>query len=228
MADRRQRRPALAQLRALSPLVVVWATGVSVLAVVATQQRVPDSLLLLDPVSANGLPWYTGLVSDLGVLVWCVASCVAATSAYVAWLDGRPRAARFLIEGSLVGALLMADDLLLLHSDVIPRHLGVPKRGVELAEVAIVAVWLAANRVELTRTRYQLLVAAGVAFAASLLIDAMADGRSVRALVAEDGAKLLGIQAWATYFVATARDILRSVVAAGREERPQHQLPSGA
>ena len=56
-------------------------------------------------------------------------------------------------------------------------------------------------------------LAAGVALATSLVTDQLGLWASPRvALLVEDGAKLLGVTAWATYFVVTTRDIASSLL----------------
>jgi hypothetical protein len=223
MADRRRSRSLADGLRPLRPLVVVWMVAVALLGVVVAQQRVPQRALLLDPVATADLPWYTGLVSNVGVLTWCVAATAATMTALATQVAGRSRATRLFAGGAVVSAVLLLDDLLLLHSSL-PDVLPVPKVGFELGLGALVVAWIALNRAEVLRTRYHLLVAAGVALAASVGIDSLRDP-SVVALVAEDGAKLLGILAWATYFVATGRDVLASTVrrppAAPAEREPE-------
>ena len=72
-------------------------------------------------------------------------------------------------------------------------------------------------RSDIGRTRWQVLVAALGANAMSIAVDAFIHPNGFdRALLLEDGAKFLGILAWATYFVVTARDISRSAMASSR------------
>jgi hypothetical protein len=210
MAERRRSRSLADGLRPLRPLVAVWLVAVGALAVVIAQQRVPQRALLLDPVSTARLPWYTGLLSNVGVLTWCVAATTAAMTAVATHVAGRSAATRLFAGGAAVSAVLLADDLLLIHSGL-PGVVPLPKVVFELGLGGLVVLWIATNRAEVLRTRYHLLVAAAVALGVSVAVDTLRSD-SVAALVAEDGAKLLGILAWATYFVATGRDVLRSTV----------------
>jgi hypothetical protein len=232
MADRRRSRSLADGLRPLRPLVGVWLVAVVLLGVVVAQQRVPQRALLLDPVATADLPWYTGLVSNVGVLTWCVAATAAAMTALATQVAGRAGATRLFAGGAVVSVVLLLDDLLLFHSSL-PDVLPFPKVGFMLGLGALVVAWVTLNRAEVLRTRYHLLVAAGVALAASVAIDSLRDP-SVVALVAEDGAKLLGILAWATYFVATGRYVLVSTVrrppatSAEREPEAVRRVASGA
>ncbi len=200
-------------VRAAAPLVIVWAAGLGVLSAAIGQDVVEQEALLLDPVTVGGLPWYTGLVSQLGVVCWAVAATVAACGGFVAGLVGRRGAAAFLASGSGLGALLLVDDLFQLHAVLLPRWLGVSKLAVVAGYGLLAVAWIALNRAELLRTRLHLFGASGSAFAASIGADVIGDGSGTW-LVVEDGGKLLGILAWAAFFIATSVDIVRSAVAA--------------
>lgn len=198
-------------VRAAAPLVIVWAAGLGVLAAAIGQDVVEQEALLLDPVTVGGLPWYTGLVSQLGVVCWAVAATVAGCGGFVAWLVGRRRAAMFLASGAALGTLLLVDDLFQLHAVLLPRWLGVPKLAIVAAYAVLAGAWVVLNLGELLRTRLHLFGASAVAFAASVGADVVGDGSGTW-LVAEDGGKLLGILAWAAFFIATSVDIVRSAV----------------
>lgn len=197
--------------RAAAPLVIVWAAGLGILVAAIGQDVVEREELLLDPVAVGGLPWYTGLVSQLGVVCWAIAATVAGFGGYVASLVGRRAAAAFLVSGGALGVLLLVDDLFQLHAVLLPRWLGVPKSAVVAVHGVLAIAWIVVHRVELLRTRLHLIVACALVFGASVVADAIGDGRGTW-LVIEDGGKLLGILAWAAYLIATSVDIVRSVV----------------
>jgi hypothetical protein len=199
------------QLRVIVPLVVVWLCAGLGLALVLRTGGIDDAQLLLDPAAIAGLPWYTGLISNLGVLGWTVAAVAAAAGARVCALGDRPSAARFLRQAALLGGLLTIDDLFLLHSSVFPQAFGTSKRVIFIGYLALAGMWVLGNITEIRRTRWGLLAAAGSALAVSVGIDQFA-GTQDWALVAEDTAKFLAIAAWATYFTLTARDIAESIL----------------
>lgn len=206
--NRQERR---AQLSALRPLVGVWLAGLVVLGGTLGTTSFDDKDVLLDPAHLAGLPWYTGLISNLGVLAWTLAAVAAAAAAHIAMLGGRDQAAHFLKQAAALGTLLALDDLLLLHSSVFPKLFGVSKTMVLAVYGCMGLAWAISNRHEIVRTRWGLLGAAGVAMGGSIVIDQLFAGASW-SLVAEDGAKFMGVLAWATYFSLTARDIASSVV----------------
>ncbi|NNE73435.1 MAG: hypothetical protein HKN26_07215 [Acidimicrobiales bacterium] len=209
--DRRSGFDGRILVRMFMPVLVVWAIGLVVLAGLVTQNAVPHEQLLLDPNYTGGLPWYTGLVSNLMILVWAVATTAAAGAAFVVRRAGRPQAEAFLRGATLLSLLLTLDDALQLHI-VVAKTLDVPKPATYVAYLALSAAWALRSWPELQRTRWQLLAAAAGAFAVSLIVDQLTSPDNTTALIFEDGAKTLGVLAWATYFVVTARDIAASVI----------------
>jgi hypothetical protein len=198
------------QFRLLVPLLVVWAAGCVVLAMVAVRSDVGE--LLLDPTWIGGAAWYAGIVSQFGAVAWCVAATSGAWSSWVASFGGRRDAAAFLRRGALVTLVLLSDDLFGFHSGVL-EQIGLPKLAGELLVLGPLVVWLMAHVSDILRTRWQLLAASLMAQAVSFLVDVFVNpGRHDFAVLFEDGPKFLGILAWSTYFVVTARDIARSVL----------------
>lgn len=208
--ERRRGFDARRQLRVVGPLLAVWAAGFAVLAAVAVRGDVGD--LLLDPAYASGGQWYMGAVSQLGVLAWTTGVGAAWGGRWIAGRTGRDGAARFLGAGAGVGAVLLADDLFGVHANVL-AYIGVPKHIGEIAVVTPLVVWLLSCRADIARTRWQVLACSLLGLAGSAIVDAALDPRGVDiALLAEDGPKFLGVLAWATYFVLTARDIAASAI----------------
>ena len=202
------------QLRDLSPLALVWLFGAVLLLFVGVQGSDMSEELFLDPSTVAGRPWYSGLMSQLGILCWAVAVTAALGASWVAFQTQRPSAGRFLAAGGLATAVLLLDDLLQLHVTVPPRF-GLDQNSAQLLIVVPVVMWLVVFARDLLRTRWSLLVAAQVAFAVSLAVDALIIQDPN--LMVEDGAKFLGVLAWAQYFVMTAKDIARSTInGAGR------------
>lgn len=216
MAERRRSQHYRDQLRPFIPLVAVWALGLITLAATLGQGVIRHETLLLDPVATGGLPWYTGLISQLGAVVWCIAACAAAFGAAVSRLDGRTGAFRFLLGACGVGTLMLVDDLFLLHSNVLPRVTGLSKTMVLATYALLIMLWLARSLGEIARTRVHLLVATGGALGLSVIADQLG-----LALWMEDGPKMLGILAWATYLTTTSWDITRSIVTAARADARQ-------
>ena len=213
--ERRDRPPLRTQLRPIAPVFLVWLGGMAVLGLVASRDTGHRAELLLDPTDTGGLPWYVGLVSNLGIVGWCVASIAAFFASLAARTGNRLAAASMLRGGSMLCGLLLLDDLFLLHSNVLPKAIGVPKLLVVTIYGLIAVSWVLANLYELRRTRYPILVLASGALGASIAIDAIFKPSGDFGLLAEDGGKFLGILAMATFFGLTASDVQGSVIREG-------------
>jgi len=160
MTDRRKVLDLGKQVRLVTPLLMVWTLGATVIAVAALQNQIPLTSLFLDPSAISNLPWYVGVLSNLGILAWTVASVSAVGGAWVAHQTGRHSAARFLGYGGAAAAVLLFDDLFRLHSSAFPKLLGVPKVvGVVMVTLPTL-VWFVVFIAEIGRTRWLILVAA--------------------------------------------------------------------
>ena len=219
MRDRRARFAIAGQLRLLTPLALAWTLAVGGLTAIGVQDAVPAEHLFLDPAALAGAPWYSGVVSNLGILAWTVAATASAGGAWVAGRTGRPSAMWFLAVGSAVTTLLLLDDLLQLHSTLLPRLLGLPKPAALALVVGPAVVWCVQWRHEIARTRWVILLAAALGSLASVAIDLVLQPTGSTALLAEDGSKFLGVVAWSVFFVTTAVDITRSTIAAALDSR---------
>ncbi len=182
------------------------------LAVVGMQRRVPVEDLFLDASVVGGGLWYAGLVTSLAVMGWTVAAVALGFSALACQRSGRFNAAKATGSIGLIVALLLFDDLFLLHTAVVPKVIGGSKWLLVVVEAVAITVWTIRWKAEIVRTRWELLVAAAVGFAGSLVFDRYPIDAEGWALIAEDGAKVLGIVALATWAVSTAADLIGSMV----------------
>ncbi len=206
-------------MRALAPLSVPWLAALLVMALVSLGDRQLVEDVLLDAAHTTGAEWYVGVITSVCVLAWATAAVSAGWGAWLSNLGGRRGACRFLLSGALLTTYVMADDLLQLHAVLLPRVTNIGKTNLELILALVVVTWVWLHRSEIARTRYIVLLAAGGALGLSLTTDTLGLWSSPRvALLFEDGAKLLGVMAWATYFVLTTRDIATSLFAESRTE----------
>lgn len=196
------------------PLVTIWFGGLAVLFVAQFQTATSLSSLVLDPSYVAGQPWYSGAISNLGILVWSSGVAFAAAGGWVAHRIGRKSAARFLIGGAFATLVLLLDDAFRLHSGPIGSVAG-SKTAAQAVVIAPVAIWLCASYSDIRRTRSYLLFAALASLAASVLVDLIYAPVGDARLLLEDGVKFLGILAWAQYFAITARDIAASAIDSG-------------
>ncbi len=216
-SDRRAKNDSLA--RSLWPLALGWLAALVLWIVVLVQDAVPVDELVLDKASDRAVPWYAGLISSLGILLWAMTVCACAATAFVAYHGNRTAATKAFRGAAIFFGLLLLDDLFLLHSDVIPALIPVSKHAILLIEAGLGLIWLVPAWQEIRRTRWEMLASAGVGFGTSILVDVLLEeaGSGTLVLVLEDGAKFLGGVALATWAVVTAADVIRSVTEASQQ-----------
>lgn len=210
--DRRAKPQPL--LRAVRPVLWMWALGLAFWGVLVAQRSVPVEDLVQDSGSLGLIPWYDGMVSSVGVLLWAVTVCACAVASFVAHHGGRDGARQVFRGAAIFFGFLMLDDLFLLHTHVIPHIVPIHRHNVMLVEGVLGLMWLVPAWPEIRRTRWLMLVAAAVALGTSILVDIVIETEEtgVWILVLEDGAKFFGGAALATWATVTAADVIRSTV----------------
>ena len=200
--------------RAALALLLCGAGAVSLLALVVWFTRgtaVPAAQLLRDPLAVLEAPFYIGLVSNVGALLWggsCALCAFCATAAGRA--PGGRVEARFFAAAALLSGWLLGDDALMLHEQVLPHYLGLPGTLSFLVSGVAAGAFLVAFRRFILCGDWPLLLAALLLLAASFAVDQLHDyhllGRfglpavGDAQLLLEDGLKLCGIAAWMAYF----------------------------
>lgn len=197
---------AVRQARVLAPvLLAIYVATAIVLLAVGLQRWVPIAFLLRDASQVAKYPFYIGLVSHLGVLLWSVAASISLFSATLARDRGL---ARLLLTGGLLTAVLALDDLFTLHESVFPDYLGIGEKVVLGAEMLFAAAFLLGFVRVILRTDFLILGLAIAFFAGSELFDQDFLSQGLNYLL-DDGLKLFGIVSWTTYFVRTSAQAAR-------------------
>lgn len=232
--DRRTGRSRSQRASTLRRLLSTWSLVLLGLAVVSLQTAVPTEVLLLDASVVGGGRWYAGLVTSLTVMGWTVASVALGFASLASRVSGRSNAAHATGWMALILAVLLFDDLFLLHTSLVPSLLGGSKWMLVFAEALAILIWSVRWRSEIVRTRWELLIAASIGFGLSLSFDRFPVGGERWELIAEDGAKALGVVAIATWAVSTASDLIVSIAegarpasASLRQQRPPQTEAAG-
>ncbi len=193
----------------------VWVLGLGLLAVIRIQSRVPVGYLTRDPSTTVEEAWYLGGLSSLGVVGWAAAATVFGFGAVGARTHAGHRAlAATLATGSVLTAVLLIDDLFLVHDDILLRAIG-SEIPVLAAYALGFAAWLFVHRRQIMASTARVpLGAAATGFVASVVIDRIWDSDGDWRLVTEDGAKFLGIWTWVVFSVVFTLERLEG---AGRE-----------
>jgi hypothetical protein len=208
--------------------LALYAPAVALLVIVAAVVKVagiPGGVFMRDPVQTVDAPFYLGLVSNIGILVWCTGGVIALFAA--AMLTGRPGLAeprRFLLWSGILTLAVMLDDLLILHDKVIPDLSHLPEQGVYFIHLVVAAAYVTRFRRLIFAADRTLLVLATALMGVSLVMDQWhllfrLTGRMIlpENYLLEDGAKFLSQITWMGYLLRRAADAVRATNRAARE-----------
>lgn len=178
--------------------------------------QVPTSFMTRDVTAIANMHPLSGILSNLGVLLWCVSASICGFSA-IALRNNVPRDTfLFLLYSSLLSAYLMFDDLFLFHEDLAFRYLGLSEKYVFVALGILVFAYLIVLRQTILRTDISGLLFALGFFAASIAVDVIFEPWLVRldhwSFLLEDGIKWLGIANWCSYYIQTSYRFLAGAV----------------
>lgn len=192
--------PAAALLLALSLAGIAKGTAIGWFT------KDPATLLRYHPVA--------GVLSNVGVVIWCSSAAISLFVAFVLRGTGRGRDAGLLLGAGILTAVLALDDFFLIHDFWAREYLGIPER----LTYGILGAWtlahLLAFRREILASEYAVLATALALFAVSVAIDAALEpwllslGLDRWVVLVEDGAKFLGIVAWSVYHAWVAWELL--------------------
>jgi hypothetical protein len=186
--------------------------------------------LMLDPTEFTDVPFYTGIVANLGILLWAATASICLFIAiFLAPLVGKAWKDFFLVSG-LVTFLLLLDDLLRIHDEIFPVYFGIKGDVLGIGYVLLISLYLLRFRTLIFQYPYTFLVMALGFFAVSVGIDVAPSVIKHRFSVAdllffEDSAKLLGIANWLAYFAYLSAAIVGKANLAASKSPISSQTP---
>ena len=195
-------------------LIYAYSPILLLLLLIGLQNRVPSNLLTRDPLAIAELPFYFGVVSNIGAIIWSAAASIClfvffSTDNSVVY----KRLRSYLLFSGLLTLMLLLDDLFMLHEQFFPEYLFIPKRIVIISYGALTILHFVVFRRIVKETEYFILVIAFAFFSVSLFVDSV-PSESVTFFwrlmnyVVVDGAKLLGIASWFVYFSRVSAAVL--------------------
>ncbi len=163
----------------------------------------------LDPFILGQLPFYAGILSNVGNLLWSAAAAVCFFAAWLVREDVHGRQWKyFLLVSGLLKSLLLMDGLFQMHRIFYIKYLHLSTFIVYGVYGALVLGYLRYYREQIRETEFSFLALALIFFILAVVIDTFSilpRGRTAFS----DGLKLFGIVSWLTYFIRTCRVALR-------------------
>ncbi len=193
-------------IRLYAPLIVF----LFIVAWINLATGIPLSQLTRDPVSLAQLSPISGIVSNIGVLLWRAAATICFFTAIVLrrWNEGVN--SRFLFFSGLLTLLLLVDDFFVLHESL-RDYYAISEKITYGLYLFLFGLHLVTFRNVILNRNVSLFILAFVFLGLSGGLDVIQ--KSVMDIIPgyfllEDGLKLLGIASWAGYFAYTAIDSL--------------------
>jgi hypothetical protein len=176
----------------------------------AEWKHLDAGFLTRDPAQVLGAVPYVGAFALVAMLIWGAGATVCLFTALVLRRAGvPPREHNYVLCAGLLTTLLVADDALMLHEQILPILLGISEKPTYAVYVLLTIALFVWFRDVVRRTRVWLLYAALAWFVVGVAID-LADPVSLlpQYYLWEDGTKFLGIVTWVGYFTTVCLDFL--------------------
>jgi hypothetical protein len=211
----------------------VWGPMLILLVIIklfSSASRISLRQLMLDPTEFTDVPFYTGIMANLGILLWAAtASICLFVAIFLPQLVGKAWKDFFLVFG-LLTLLLLIDDLLRIHDEIFPVYFGIKGDVIGIGYFLLTLLCLLRYRSLIFQYPYTFLVMALGLFAVSVAIDVAPPVIKHRFSAAdllffEDSAKLLGIANWLAYFAHLSAAILGKADLALSKSPVSNQTP---
>ena len=201
-------RKSLVVITVLYLLAVILLGSI---ALVGLHIGVPLDKFTRDTTAAAGVNPFTGVISNLGILCWCVSSSVC-LFCFFNISDRRNYKINdytfFLLFFGLTTLALLLDDLFLFHEVIAPKVLNIPEELVLLGYGITVLYGIFRFKKIIWHTEWIILTMAFVCFTLSITIDFFEEFITViDSIFLEDSFKFLGIISWVYYFVLASFQI---------------------
>ncbi|ABY36903.1 MAG TPA: hypothetical protein DEF43_12905 [Chloroflexus aurantiacus] len=193
----------------LGSAALIVACCVTVVWLAARLWHIDPIILLRDVYIVVGAEPYAGLMSNIGLLGWCVAATVWSITVYLLHPHRADPRYGLAISAGVITAILLIDDGWMLHEYLLPQLTGLSEK-VFLAGYALLAITFAGYALpRMLQTDYLLAGIAAGCLAASYLIDIVLPF-TPRHTLYEDVAKLSGIIFWAAYALSVFREVAKT------------------
>jgi hypothetical protein len=177
---------------------------------------VPFSYLVSDPNAFSGMPPYIGMITLIGILIWCASGAI---SIFVAWIlpkDNQTKSinwSQFLFFSGCITMFLVFDDLFQIHeyyylpfidldSFENPRPIQLFFQGsFFLMYVILISIHFYRFRMVVKKSNYNILNLSILFFGVSIILDIATSESMPFYYFLEEGSKFTGIVIWFSYFL---------------------------
>ena len=189
----------------------------SLIVLVNLHTGIPLEIFTRDPTAIAGISPFAGIISNIGILFWCIAASICLFSFFRIIYQQTNKIndfTLFLLFFGVTTSVLLLDDLFLFHETIAPKILNLSEEKVFISYGITVLYGIIRFKKVIFQTEWVVLSLAFVFFALSILMDVAGffDSLQFPRNFIEDGFKLLGIVSWTSYFVLASFQIDRESV----------------
>ncbi len=192
-------------------LLITLLPAILILMAVATVSilsQITISSFTRDVTAIANIHPLSGILSTLGILLWCVAASITLFAAFILRSFEQSKTFKFLFASSLLSIYLMLDDAFLFHEVLAFKYFGIDEKIVIFTLGISVFAYLVSFRQIILKTNYSVLLLAFIFLTISVLTDGILDpwfwSLGDWEYFIEDGFKWLGIVSWCSYYVQTS------------------------
>lgn len=170
-------------------------------------EQVPLKVLTRDITATADLPFYTGILSQLGIFIWAATSAICLFSSV---MISNKTYHNFMLLSAVISLYLGLDDAFMFHETVLPS-IGIHQKIVVMSYGLLMLLFLWKFSKAILKTEFLLLGLAFLCFGISIIVDNFLwDNSELVTNLLEDGSKFTGLVAWLTYFSRTGKTILET------------------
>ncbi|MEW6720958.1 MAG: hypothetical protein AB1346_10960 [Thermodesulfobacteriota bacterium] len=171
----------------------------SMFVVLRFSRDIPLYYFTKDPLALAEAPFYYGILSNAGILLWCSAAVLCFFCSFALGKKDNEFRSYLLLSG-IVTTVLMTDDMLQVHEHIFPNLLQIGETWVQLSYFLMIGAYSVVFFRKIVKTNFLFLIFAYMFFALSMYSDTLPHGASGHFYI-EDGSKFFGIFSWFAYFL---------------------------
>ncbi|UKJ08325.1 hypothetical protein [Solitalea lacus] len=185
---------------------------IPVVAITSHLLHIPVYHLTRDIAAVLGCHPFTGIMSNLGVLIWCITVAICFFTVSIIRFTRENEYTGFLFISGLFTSFLMLDDFFMFHEYVFPKIFHLPEKVFDSLYVMLTVLYLYKYYKVILKNDFLIIFLAYCFFALSMSMDVFFDQKGWEFLF-EDGLKLMGIISWFVFFSRVCFTQITSVLA---------------
>lgn len=193
-------------------IISTYLICISLLAItyiVANKYNIDYKIITGDPLLTYNAHPFTGIISNIGVLLWCIASSICLFSGLLLLNENQKKTGLFLISSGILTFVLLIDDFFMFHDYIFYSFKQFKiTQPITYTTYGVLTLWYIYTFIRtILKTNYILLCIAFAFLGLSVIVDLVFESKGFQYFI-EDGLKFIGIISWMLYFSTTSFKLL--------------------